>query len=164
MAPRAIAYARTLLDRPQMAEDVVQDVLCRLLRHAEYDVLRDGERLLFRSVTNACINVETRRKQVLSLDEGRLGELNLLETLESASCCDPAEAAASQEVLDAVEQELRRLPALQRAAVELKAMGEPLKTIAAVIGVSVSNAGVLVHRGRQTLRERLGPKLPGEFR
>ena len=53
---------------------------------------------------------------------------------------------------------------MQRAAVELKAMGQRLKTIAETLDVSATNAGVLVHRGRKRLRESLGARLPGDLR
>src|SRR5262245_9280357 len=64
-APRAVAYAASLLRDAVLAEDVVQDCYCRLLQKAgEYDLPRDGAKLLFRAVTNACINHTTRRRPV----------------------------------------------------------------------------------------------------
>ena len=163
VAPRAIAYARTLLDRPDAAEDLVQDVLCRLLGHRHYDLLRDGERLLFRSITNACINAATRRKELVSLEAQNPDGASLSDVLSAEWPGDPADLAASHDLLAAVERELMRLPALQRAAVELRAMGRTIKEVAETLKVTPSNAGVLVHRGRKALRERLGPMLPGEL-
>jgi RNA polymerase sigma-70 factor (ECF subfamily) len=159
--PRAVAYARTLLNPPAEAEDVVQDVLCRLLDHDEYDLPADGEKLLFRSITNACINAVTRRRQLASLDGAEHPPLR--DPLSASTPRDPAEVTASREVLDTVEDELKELPEMQRAAVELKALGRSLKHIADVLEVSASNAGVLVHRGRKKLRSRLGDRLPGEL-
>jgi RNA polymerase sigma-70 factor (ECF subfamily) len=164
MAPRAIAYARTLLPRPDGAEEVVQEVFLRLLDHEEYDLLRDGDKLLFRSITNACINLTTRTRELRSLEQRRGDGDSLREDLASPEAFDPAELAASRELLDSVERELKRLSPMQRAAVELKAMGGSLRHIADVLEVSVSNAGVLVHRGRQKLKDRLGARLPGELR
>ena len=55
--PRAVAYAAGLLHDRASAEDVVHDCYCRLLRRADvYDLPRDGTRLLFRAITNACID------------------------------------------------------------------------------------------------------------
>src|SRR5207248_8790329 len=60
-APRALAYARSLLGDLDQAEDVVQDCYCRLLAKADvYDLPRDGLKLLFKAVGNACINRATR--------------------------------------------------------------------------------------------------------
>ena len=163
MAPRAVAYARSLLDPPDRAEDVVQDVMLRLLDHEEYDLLKDGEKLVFRSVTNACINATTRRRELLSLDAESAEGWSLADEVASTSAPDPADAAAGRELMERVETELRALPPMQRAAVELKAMGQRLKTIAETLDVSATNAGVLVHRGRKRLRESLGARLPGEL-
>ncbi len=164
IAPRAVAYARTLLARPQAAEDIVQDVFCRLLEHTEYDLLKDGEKLVFRSITNACINATVRRRDVLSLDRESADGATLHEEVPSAAAADPAEEASSRDLLRVVGRELKALPPMQRAAVELKAMGKTLKEVAQSLDVSLSNAGVLVHRGRQALKERLGALLPGELR
>ena len=164
IAPRAVAYARSLLNRPQSAEDIVQDVFCRLLEHPEYDLLRDGEKLVFRSITNACINASVRRRAVLSLDYEGMDGATLHEEVPATGATDPAQVAASRDVLRAVARELMALPPMQRAAVELKAMGKSLKEVAESLSVSPENAGVLVHRGRKALRERLGPLLPGELR
>jgi RNA polymerase sigma-70 factor (ECF subfamily) len=164
IAPRAVAYARTLLKRPDRAEDVVQDVMMRLLDHEDYDLLEDGEKLVFRSVTNACINATTRRRELLSLDAESAGGWSLADEVASDAAPDPADAAVERELMERVEQELRALPPMQRAAVELKAMGRTLKQIAATLDVSDSNAGVLVHRGRERLKQNLGSRLPGELR
>ena len=68
-APRAVAYAASLVGDRTRAEDVVQDCYFRLLQKAdEYDLPRDGDKLLFRSITNACINLAQRERRVLSLD------------------------------------------------------------------------------------------------
>ncbi len=163
--PRAVAYARTLVDPPPTAEELVQDVLCRLLEHDEYDLLADGDKLLFRSVTNACINAVTRRRQLVSLDASDDGDgACLYACLRSTGQEDPGEVMASRETLEEVERGLMELPETQRAAVELKAMGKSLKEIAEMLDVSVSNAGVLVHRGRKALKAKLGAELPGELR
>jgi len=164
IAPRAVAYARTLLNRPDRAEDVVQDVMMSLLDHDEYNLLEDGEKLVFRSVTNACINATTRRRELLSLDAEGAEGWSLGDEVASNAEPDPADAAVERELMERVEQELRALPPIQRAAVELKAMGRTLKQIAETLEVSAGNAGVLVHRGRERLKENLGYRLPGELR
>lgn len=67
--PRAIVYARSLVRDASEADDVVQECVYRLLkRSASYDLPRDGSRLLFRAVTNECINRTTRGPHWISLD------------------------------------------------------------------------------------------------
>src|SRR5262245_34850681 len=68
-AADAVAYATALLRDRITAEDIVQECYCRLLKKADvYDLPRDGRKLLFEAVTNACINHTTRARLVLSLD------------------------------------------------------------------------------------------------
>jgi len=159
IVPRAVAYARTLLARPSDAEDVVHDVLCRLFDHKEYDLIANGDRLLFRSVTNACINRTTRRREMLSLDNAFDDGTGWSVVLRSDRTPDPADVAAANELHEAVKEELALLPDMQRAALELKAMAYSLNEIAHILNVSSSNAGVLVHRARKTLSEKLSSML-----
>jgi len=160
VVPRAVAYARTLLPVPDDAEDVVHDALVRILGHPEYDLERKGERILFRSVTNACINRWKRRRPWVSL-EGHCGE-PLCESLCSTSERDPALMASASELDGKIGRALSALPPNQRAALELKALGYSLQEIAEMISVSPSNAGVLVHRARRAVARRIGLKDNGE--
>ena len=49
-APRAVAYARSLLRNPDDADDIVQDCYCRLIAKATvYDLPRDGFKILLRT-------------------------------------------------------------------------------------------------------------------
>jgi len=159
VVPRAIAYARSLTSRPDDAEDVVHDVICRLLRHREYDLLADGERILFRSITNACISRRGRAREMASLDTRSPETGDLVEQPEAPAESDPVAAAVTGELAAAVRRELAGLPPLQRAAVELKAMDRSLREIAEILDVTPANAGVLVFRGRKLLAERLAPYL-----
>ena len=120
VAPRAIAYARSLLGKNADAEDLVHDVLCRLLRHCEYDLPRDGEKLLFKSVSNAAIDVRSRRRYIASLDSELAGGFNLASTLPDPAADSPSDALIGSELSEAIENALQALPQLQRAAIELK--------------------------------------------
>jgi len=159
--PRGVAYARTLLGRSADAEDVVHDVLCRLLQHEEYDLPNEGEKIFFRSITNACINRTQRRRAIASLDAPFEDDTPFSAVVASKRAEDPVEAASAAEVREAVGRGLALLPPMQRAAVELRAMRYSLQDIARMLNVSASNAGVLVHRGRRQLAGRLAPFLPG---
>jgi RNA polymerase sigma factor (sigma-70 family) len=154
VGPRAIAYARSLVRDPSRAEDVVQECFFRLLRKAaDYDLERDGTKLLFKAISNLCINQATREKALVSLDatdsDGPL-------PVPDRAALGPDEIAQSLELEAAVREALQTLPQLQRAAVELRALGMSKEEIAEALGVSATNAGVLVHRGRQALARTLG--------
>ena len=157
--PRAVAYARSLLGSDGEAEDVVHDVLCRLLSHEEYDMRNEGEKLLFRSITNACINRWKRRRVVVSLDGNARDDAGSLMDILPAQTRDPAEEVSTDDLLDRLALAMRELPPSQRAAVELKAMGYALKDVAEMLEVSATNAGVLVHRGRKALESLMAPVL-----
>lgn len=154
VAPRALAYARSLLPDRSRAEDVVQECLYRLLRRAhEYDLERDGVRLLFRAVSNLSINIATRQRGIASLDtRGNEGETLPIEDQLARM---PSEVLAAEELQAAVAAAMEKLPPLQRAALHLRALGQGKAEIAAILEVSESNAGVLVYRARQTLSDEL---------
>lgn len=157
--PRALGYAKALLRDPVSAEDVVQDCYARLLaRAAHYDLPRDGLKLLLRSVTNACIDLRTRERALLSLDAGTDGASL---AVPDRGAPDPHEAAVASELAARIETALAKLPLGQRAAIHLAALGYTLPEVAATIGTTHGNARVLVHRARKTLEAELGPFLFG---
>jgi RNA polymerase sigma-70 factor (ECF subfamily) len=161
-APRAVAYAASLLRDRTWAEDVVQDCYCRLLaRAALYDLPRDGTKLLFRAITNACINLTQRRRPVVSLDAFRAGDHE--PTWEPADrTAGPAQAAQGHELEQAIAAGLARLPVPQRAALELRSLGHSQQEIAEALGVTAGHAGVLIHRARQAMAAYLAPLLAEE--
>jgi RNA polymerase sigma-70 factor (ECF subfamily) len=162
-APRAVAYARSLLRDTHEADDIVQDCYCRLLEKQHvYNLPRDGLRLLLRAVTNACINARTRRKPLLRLireDEG--GGVESDDPHDRAAV-SPELNLVYQELRDAVAAGLLTLPTQQRAALELKSLGHTQQEIGEILGVTTANAGVLVYRARQALAVYLAPFLGGE--
>jgi RNA polymerase sigma factor (sigma-70 family) len=144
----AVAFARSLLRDPAAAEDVVHDCFCRLLRRADvYDLPRDGTKVLYRAITNACINRTQRARPVGGLEDGELAD---------RQTAAPADQAAAAELEAAVSRGLGRLSVMQRAAIELRSLGHSLEDIADTLGLSASNAGVLLHRARKALAAELG--------
>lgn len=161
-APRAVAYAASLLRDRHQAEDVVQDCYCRLLAKADvYDLPNSGVKLLFKAITRTCINLTTRARPMLSLNAwtGRDGE-DAWEA-EDAHAPAPDQALLHRELATAVGEALARLPVQQRAAVELRSLGHSQQDIAELLHVTPSHAGVLVYRARQALAAHLAP-LVGE--
>ena len=133
------------------AEEVAQDAFVQLLRYwprvsrhemPEAWVRRVAVRLAVRSV---------RREQLLT---------SALSRSEPPSTVpDPAEAAASADVLTA----LGRLPGKQRAAAVLFYFEDrPLDEIAELLDCSPSTAGVHLHRARTRLGELLGEEVVGD--
>ncbi len=159
-APRVTAYARSLLANAHEAEDIVQDCYCRLIAKAgTYDLKRDGLKLLFTAISNACINLKTRRKPAFSLTQPGGAADDRTEDPADARAIAPAEIAVGRELELAIAEGLKLLPTQQRAAVELKSFGYSQAEIAEMLGITASNAGVLIHRARQTLAQYLAPYL-----
>lgn len=153
---RAVAYATTMIRDPIMAEDIAQDVFYRLLRNSDrYDLENEGEPILFRSLTNACLNFLERRKKFFSIDqEGRDDSGPMRDRIEGRERT-PLEKLEARETEFQVKEALDELPEAQRAALFLSSQGFEIKAIADALDVSKSNAGVLVHRGRAALTEKL---------
>jgi DNA-directed RNA polymerase specialized sigma24 family protein len=83
---------------------------------------------------------------------------------ESAEVVDrrmegPVACAMLRELEQALEAGLEQLPLAQRAALQMKSMGHSLQEIAETLAISVSHAGVLIHRARQSLAQHLAPYL-----
>jgi RNA polymerase sigma-70 factor, ECF subfamily len=150
--PRALAYAMSLLRDRAVAEDVVHDCYVRLLQKAgDYDLPNDGTKLLFKAITNACVDRNYRDRTLLSLEFAD-GEP---APLADPRAWEPLDLASHRELEEAVAASLGRLTMAQRGALELKSLGYSLLEIAEALGTSPSNAGVLVHRARKLMADQL---------
>jgi RNA polymerase sigma-70 factor, ECF subfamily len=161
----ALAYALTLVRNRTEAEDIVHDCYSRLLARAEvYDLPRDGAKLLFKAISNACINHTQRRKPDVSLGvaEQAAGPDRL--SLADTSAISPEQQAMQQELEDAVEVALDELSVTQRAVVQLRSMGHSLVEVAEMLDITHVNARALLHRGRERLAMRLRPFLEENIR
>ena len=58
-----------------------------------------------------------------------------------------------------IEDGMEQLTVQQRSALQLKVLGYPLAEIASMLDISVTNAGVLIHRARKVMAEQLAPYL-----
>ena len=154
--PRAVAYARSLVRDGNEADDLVQECVYRLLRRAaSYDLPRDGSRLLFRAITNECINRTTRGPGMVSLEMLDEEHQPLEGTLADPHAEQPVEVVLTDELRRVLDEALEQLPVAQRAALELKSLGHSQEEIAEALSVTANHAGVLLHRARQAIRVRI---------
>ena len=150
--PRALAYATSLLRDRAVAEDVVHDCYVRLLQKAgTYDLPNDGTKILFKAITNACVDRNYRDRTLLSLEFEDGGAAPIADS----RAWEPHALASHRELEEAVADSLGRLTLAQRGALELKSLGYSLAEIAESLGTSPSNAGVLVHRARKLMADQL---------
>jgi RNA polymerase sigma factor (sigma-70 family) len=160
--PGAVSYASSLLGDQTQGDDIVQDCVCRLLRRAaHYDLPRDGRKLLFRAITNACINARSRGQKAISLDEyGRhLGD-GAWE-VEDAAAVPPPVVAVAEELRQAIADGLKELPVPQRSALQLSSLGYRPDEIAEMLNVKPDYARVILFRGRKAMAQFLNTRFPG---
>ncbi|MCG3181712.1 MAG: hypothetical protein BIFFINMI_04111 [Phycisphaerae bacterium] len=166
--PPALGYARALLAGARGGpdpEDVVHDALVRLLTRARlpasgYDLAADGRKLLFRAVGNGCINARTRRRELASLN-GELPGTNvaLADTIAGDAADEPERRAMSAELAARVAGAMARLPALQRAVMALRGLGQTAVEVADALDLTPAHVAVLTHRARARLAEMLADDL-----
>jgi RNA polymerase sigma factor (sigma-70 family) len=140
------AYVATLLRDRSAAEDVTAAAFERAYRKQRtYKASRGSERAwLFGIARNAALDELRRRKRAAALAAEPAD-------VESALPEDAAEAALRRA---AVRVALTRIDARERELVALKFhAGLDNSEIAAVLGVTVSNAGTQLHRAMTKLRE-----------
>jgi RNA polymerase sigma-70 factor (ECF subfamily) len=141
------AYAATLLRDAAAAEDVAALAFERAYtRRSRYNPRRGTPRAwLFGIARNAALDELRRRKRAASA-----------EIPEPAAEPDPEEAAELADQRDAVRRALGRLGARDREVIALKYHADLSNAeLAAVLGVSPTNAGTLLHRAMTKLRESL---------
>jgi RNA polymerase sigma factor (sigma-70 family) len=142
------AYVLTLLRDRAAAEDVTAVAFERAYRkQRSFDPRRGGERAwVFGIARNAALDELRRRKRHARLAAEPAD-------VAAAGLDDHAEAALRREALRAA---LARLSARDRELIALKFhAGLENPEIAGVLGVSVSNAGTLLHRAITKLREAI---------
>jgi RNA polymerase sigma-70 factor, ECF subfamily len=138
------AYVATLLHDRSAAEDVTAMAFERAFRRqGKYDARRGSARSwLFGIARNAALDELRRRKRTAALPED-----------PPATGGDDIDAALQRA---AVRSALAELPARDRELIALKFhAGLDNAELAAVLGVSVSNAGTRLHRALTKLREIL---------
>ncbi|MGD9644663.1 MAG: RNA polymerase sigma factor [Pirellulales bacterium] len=163
--PGAVAYASSLLGDRGRGQDVVQDCVCRLLGHAaRYDLPRDGRKLLFRSITIACLNQKARDRRTLSLEDlGRVHPADEASEIADAQVPDPSEIAMAEELRQAIHAGLQSLPLRQRSALELASLGYDTTEIAEMLELRSDHVRVLLSRARYALAALLNRKFSEGF-
>ena len=155
--------ARTLRD-PTEAEDLAQNVFVQVFKSAaRYQTTAKFSTWLFTITRNLCLNEIRRRSRhpAESLDAPHPDQedqpRHQFEDLKNFS---PPDSLLQGELAQKIEQALAGLPENQRTAILLCRQDElSYEEIAAVLGCSLSATKSLIHRGRETLKEKLKPYL-----
>ncbi len=155
--------ARTLHDLTE-AEDLAQNVFVQVYKSADrYKVSAKFSTWLFTIARNLCLN-EIRRRSRHPADSLDLShpdnDEQPLRQYEDRRNPSPPDALLHSELEEKIIETLALLPENQRTAILLCRQEDlSYEEIARVIGCSVSATKSLIHRGRETLKEKLKPYL-----
>jgi RNA polymerase sigma-70 factor (ECF subfamily) len=150
---------RTIHDVTE-AEDLAQNVFVQVFKSApRYESTAKFSTWLFTIARNLCLNEIRRRTRhpAESLDTPHPEQEDQpLHQFEDKKTFSPPESLLHGELAGKIEEALADLPENQRSAV-LLCRREDLsyEEIAKILGCSVSATKSLIHRGRETLKERL---------
>jgi RNA polymerase sigma-70 factor, ECF subfamily len=154
---------RTLPDATE-AEDLAQHVFLQVFKSSHrYEATAKFSTWLFTIARNLCLNEIRRRSRhpADSLDETYAdNDEQPIRQPEDPKVFAASEAALHGELEAKIEEALADLPEKQRTAI-LMCRGDEFsyEDIAKVLECSVSATKSLIHRGRETLKEKLKPYL-----
>jgi len=160
---------RTLRDEIE-SEDLAQSVFLQVYKSApRYVSTAKFSTWLFTIARNLCLNEIRRRARhpAESLDSSRPeSEDQPLQQFEDKSISSPPDTLLQRELVEKIDQALADLPENQRTALLLCRQDElSYEEIAEVLDCSLSATKSLIHRGRETLKQKLKPYLrTGEWR
>ncbi len=154
---------RTVHDYTE-AEDLAQHVFLQVFKSAHrYQVTAKFSTWLFTIARNLCLNEIRRRSRhpAESMDETTGdGDDQPLRQIEDNRAFSAPDALLQTELEDKIEEALAALPEKQRTAITLCRQNElSYEDIAKVLDCSLSATKSLIHRGRETLKEKLKPYL-----
>jgi RNA polymerase sigma-70 factor (ECF subfamily) len=157
-----VAY-RTLRDETE-AEDLAQTVFLQVFKSAQrYQSTAKFSTWLFTIARNLCLNEIRRRSrhpaESLDVPHPEL-EDQPFHQFEEKKTPVASENVLRGELEQKIEQAIAELPENQRIAILLcKAEELSYEEIAKVLGCSLSATKSLIHRGRETLKQKLKPYL-----
>jgi RNA polymerase sigma-70 factor, ECF subfamily len=152
------AFAVGFAESGEEAEDIVQDVLCRVWRMGvDWNPTGSARSYLYASVRNAAITARNRRAL-----EARVHERTVLDGgPERTTVRGPDVMSEGDERAAAVWREVATLSERQRSALRLRYEEQlTVPEVAQVLGITVKAAEHFLSRTIQSLRKRLGAVPP----
>jgi RNA polymerase sigma-70 factor (ECF subfamily) len=145
------------------AEDLAQAVFVQVFKSASrYEVASKFSTWLFTIARNLCLNELRRRSRhpTDSLEGGRPAPEDQPQQFEDKKTASPPEGLLQGELEAKIEEAVAGLPENQRLAILLCRQEDlSYEDIAGVLGCSVSATKSLIHRARETLKQKLKPYL-----
>ena len=146
------------------AEDLAQTVFIQVYKSSHrYHVASKFSTWLFTIARNYCLNEIRRRSRhpAESLDAPHPDQEDQpRHQFEDGKTFSPPDSLLHGELEEKIQEALAELPETQRTAILLCRQDElSYEDIAKVMGCSLSATKSLIHRGRETLKEKLKPYL-----
>ncbi len=144
---------RTLGCRPSLAEEITQEVFLRFHRNLLDGLqVNDVRAWVFRVARNLWLDSrrEHQRYWTATREDGERPDLVIAD-----SAPDPEQQALLRQRMRLIEEEVLRLPNLQRACMQLKSQGLHFHEIAQALDIPMTAAVDCVRRAVKRLRERL---------
>jgi len=146
------------------AEDLAQNVFVQVHKSAaRYEVSSKFSTWLFTIARNLCLNEIRRRSRhpAESIDAPYYEQEDQpRQQFEDKKTSSPPDSLLHGELEQKVEEALASLPVNQRTAIFLCRQNElSYEEIAEMLGCSLSATKSLIHRGRETLKQKLKPYL-----
>lgn len=149
-----VAYVAHLTGDVDRARDVVQETFVRLCSADRGEVEPRLAQWLFTVARNLALDQRRKERRMSLIDD------TPAEALTSRGPA-PHDAAQRNDSLSAVLQSLAKLPPVQQEAVRLKFQhGLSYKEIGAVLDLTVTNVGFILHTALKDIRIRLGEQEP----
>ncbi len=135
------------------AEDIAQEVFIKVWRKIRsFKGKSKFSTWLYRIVVNQCIDYKRKNKEELVSLDKRLAEGNLPLSLTVEFDC------AKETMREILRKVIQELPANQRIALILsKFEGRSYQAIAEIMGISLSAVESLIHRAKNSLKDKLRP-------
>lgn len=151
------------LHDPVEAEDLAQAVFVQVFKSAQrYRVSAKFSTWLFTIARNLTLNEVRRRSRhpadSLDVAQESVGDRPARQ-FEDVKTFMPTELMLQEELQEKVEQAVGELPENQRTAILLCREGLAYEEIASVLGCSLSATKSVIHRARETLKQKLKPYL-----
>jgi RNA polymerase sigma-70 factor, ECF subfamily len=158
--PLMVRVARSVLGSTEAAEDVVQDTWVAVLRSVDgFQGRSTFKTWLMRILVNTARSRRLREARTVcwSTSAGDMPVWDAVLARRFPQPAGPLDHAMADEGWAVIRAALARLPDRQRMVVVLRDVeGSSSEEVRAVLGLSVGNQRVLLHRGRARLRELLG--------
>ncbi|WP_096202068.1 RNA polymerase sigma factor SigW [Bacillus sp. FJAT-45350] len=148
-----------MLGNMHEAQDVAQEAFLRAYTNIDrYDTNRKFSTWLFRIATNLAIDRLRKRKPDFHLEDPIKGTEGMTVQSQIASTEElPDDQVVKVEMQEWIQDEINHLPPKYRSAIILKYIEDlSLKEISEILDLPVSTVKTRIHRGRETLRKRMG--------